>query len=252
MALFTAEKALGQLVMPVGIIWLLMLAVGMVCLRRRRWGSAALWLGIAVLYAAAGNIYVGGALMASLEQTTRPVQVESLQPFDAVFVLGGGGDQDEDGNPELSRAGDRIFLAARLWHAGKARVLVASGMARDGVHGIEDGGQETRTLWRAVGIPDQAILPLAEPCWITRDEINAYARLQARYGWRRMALVSSASHLPRAMALAAKAGLRVTPLGADRVGRGRRFQWNDLVPQGLGFETTQRACWEYLGRWVGR
>ena len=252
MTLLAVEKALGLLVMPVGFIWLIMLAAALFRLRRRQWGSAALWLAIAALYATAGSIYVSGALIASLERTSRPVQVEALQPFDAVFVLGGGGDQDEAGHPQLSLAGDRIFLAARLWHAGKARKLVASGMARDGVHGIEDGGQETRTLWRAVGIPDQAILVVPEPCWITRDEIHAYARLQARYGWRRMALLSSASHLPRAMALAAQVGLEVTPLGADRVGRDHRFQVNFLVPQGAAMAITQRACWEYLGRWVGR
>jgi uncharacterized SAM-binding protein YcdF (DUF218 family) len=250
--LFSLEKTLALLLMPTGLIWLLILAAALLCWRRRQRGPAALCLGIALLYAAAGNVYVGGALMGSLERTTRPVNVDALQPFDAVFVLGGGGDQDEEGNPELSTAGDRIFLAARLWHAGKARMLVASGMAHDGFHGVEDGGQETRVLWRGVGVPDQAILAVAEPCWVTRDEIGAYARLRAKYGWRRMGLVSSASHLPRAMALAAKAGLEVTPLGADRVGRPHPFQLQHLVPQGVGFLGTQRACWEYVGRWLGR
>ena len=252
MPLFALEKTLANLAMPTGLIWLLILAAALLCWRRRQRGPAAVCLGIAVVYAVVGNVYVGGALMASLERTTRPVDVGSLQPFDAVFVLGGGGGQDEDGNPELSGAGDRIYLAARLWHAGKARLLVTSGMARDGVHGIEDQGQDTRVLWRAIGIPDRCILPVAQPCWITRDEIGAYVRLQSQYGWRRMGLVSSASHLPRAMALAAKAGLVVTPLGADRGGRTLPFQPQYLVPQGRGFEASQRACWEYLGRWLGR
>ena len=67
-----------------------------------------------------------------------------------------------------------------------------------------------------------------------------------------MALVSSASHLPRAMALASRAGLAFTPLGADRLGRAHAFQLHLLIPQGEGFDITQRACWEYLGRWLGR
>ena len=67
-----------------------------------------------------------------------------------------------------------------------------------------------------------------------------------------MALVSSASHLPRALALAQQAGPGVTPLGADWRGRPRAFQFHELVPQGEGFLEVQRACWEYLGRWVGR
>jgi uncharacterized SAM-binding protein YcdF (DUF218 family) len=247
--LLSLEKALALLVMPAGLIWLLILALAVLCRGR---GQRALCLGIAIMYALAGNTYVAGALIASLERRVAPVDAASLRPFDAVCVLGGGSGLDDAGAPELSSAGDRVFLAARLWHAGKARLLVASGASRDGAAGIRDGGQETRTLWRAVGVPDSAILPVPEPCWNTRDEIKAYARLQARHGWKRMALVSSASHLPRAMALASRAGLDFTPLGADRVGRRQAFQIHQLVPQGSGFLTTQLACWEYLGRWLGR
>jgi uncharacterized SAM-binding protein YcdF (DUF218 family) len=252
MSLFSLEKALGLLVMPVGLIWLLLLAGAGFCLRRRQRGPAAMVLAMALLYGLAGNRYLASALVGSLERRVAPVDVAALQPFDAVFVLGGGSEQDAAGAPELGLGGDRIFLAARLWHAGKARLLVASGASRDGIAGFRDGGQETRALWQAVGIPDRAILVVPEPCWNTRDEIQAYARLQARYRWQRMALVSSASHLPRAMALASRAGLAFTPLGADRIGRRRGFELQGLVPQGVGFETSQRACWEYLGRWLGR
>jgi uncharacterized SAM-binding protein YcdF (DUF218 family) len=252
MILFSLEKTLGLLVMPAGLIWLLILALAALCRRRGQRGPAALCLAIAVLYALAGNTYVAGALIATLERRVAPVELAALEPFDAVCVLGGGSALDDTGSPELSSAGDRIFLAARLWHAGKARLLVASGASRDSDGGIRDGGRESRVLWRAVGVPDRAILAVPEPCWNTRDEIKAYARLQARYGWKRMALVSSAAHLPRAMALASRAGLAFTPLGADRLGRLPAFQIQQLVPQGGGFLTTQLACWEYLGRWLGR
>ncbi len=137
-----------------------------------------------------------------------------------------------------------VMPAGLIWLLILAAALVC-------LRRLREAGQETRALWRSVGIPDDAILPVAEPCWNTRDEIKAYARLQARFGWKRMGLVSSASHLPRAMALAAKAGLAVTPLGADRQGRTQAFQIQELIPQGAGFEINQRACWEYLGRWLG-
>jgi uncharacterized SAM-binding protein YcdF (DUF218 family) len=177
--------------------------------------------------------------------------VEQLEPFDAVFVLGGGSDQDPEGRPELSSSGDRVFLAARLWHAGKARLLVASGMSCLGVAGFQDGGQETRILWRSVGVPDRAILAVTDRCWNTRDEIRAYARLQALHHWRRTALVSTAAHLPRALALAAREGLDCIPLGCDWQGRHVPFAAQNLVPQASALEDTQRACWEYLGRWTG-
>lgn len=252
MSLFTFEKTLALLLMPAGLVWLLLLALAALCLRRRLRGPAALALAAVLVYTLAGNARVARMLAGSLERRVPVLDLAALEPLDAVWVLGGGTEQDPAGRPQLGSSGDRVFLAARLWHAGKARLLVASGVARNGVGGFRDGGQETRALWRAVGVPDAAILAVPEPCWNTRDEIRACARLQAQFGWRRIGLVSSAAHLPRALALAARAGLDCVPLGADRLDRPRRFQPQDLVPQADAFETTQRACWEYLGRWSGR
>jgi uncharacterized SAM-binding protein YcdF (DUF218 family) len=102
-----------------------------------------------------------------------------------------------------------------------------------------------------VGVPDSAIRVVTDPCWNTRDEIRAYARLQASQHWRRMALVSSATHLPRALALAAGAGLEVTPLASDWRGRSLPFLPQNLIPQSTALDDTCRASWEYLGRLAG-
>ena len=249
---FALEKTLALLVMPAGILWLALLAQAGWCLRRRQRGPAALALAAALLYTLAGSPRLADALVGSLERRVPVLDPAALPALDAVWVLGAGSELDPAGRPQLSPAGDRVFLAARLWHAGKARLLVASGAARNGPAGARDLGQETRTLWRAVGVPDQAILAVEEPCWNTRDEIRAYARLQAMHHWQRVGLVSSAAHLPRALALAGRAGLDVVPLGADRQDRPRPFLLQDLVPQSRAFDVTQRACWEYLGRWTGR
>jgi uncharacterized SAM-binding protein YcdF (DUF218 family) len=252
MILFSLGKVVGYLLMPAGLLWLALLACALWSWRRGQRPAAAWALGLALLLGCAGNRYLANALSASLERRLAVPVVERLEPFDAVFVLGGGSDQDPEGRPQLSSRGDRVFLAARLWHAGKARVLVASGMSRLGVAGFQDGGQETRVLWRSVGVPDRAILTVADRCWNTRDEIRAYARLQALHHWRRIALVSTAVHLPRALALAAREGLEFTPLGCDWHGRRVPFAVQNLVPQAGALEDTQQACWEYLGRWMVR
>jgi uncharacterized SAM-binding protein YcdF (DUF218 family) len=252
MTLFALQKTLALLLMPVGLLWLLLLLACRLCFRRGQKALGAFLLALALLYACAGNLHLGALLMARLESSVPAVNPAAAGPFDAVFVLGGGSEEDPFGRPELGRSGDRIHLAARLWHLGRTRLLVASGMGRGSLRGARNGGEETRVLWRELGVPDSAILVVSEPCWVTRDEIAAYRGLQQRHGWKRMALVSSAAHLPRAMALARRAGLEVVPLGADWRGRSLAFQLQDLVPQADGFMDVQRACWEYLGRWVGR
>lgn len=252
MSLFDFVKALGVLAMPVGLLWAILLGVACLLLRRRQWLAGALVLAVWGLYGAAGNFYVGSALMASLERAIPPVETGRVQPFDAVFVLGGGTELDPTGRPILENAGDRVLAAARLWHAGKARFLVASGSGEDAVTGPRDLGQETRAIWLSLGIPDGAIVVVDGPCLNTRQEIAAYGKLQDRRQWKRMALVSSAAHLPRALRLASRAGLSFTPVGADWRGRRHAFQVQRLVPQGEGFLLTSRACWEYLGQWLGK
>jgi len=252
MTFLDLQKTLAMLLMPAGLFWVVILAAGILLLRRRQWGPAFLLILVWIGYGMAGNYYVGGALLARLERRIPAVDLRTVEPFDAVCVLGGGTDLDPTGEPILSSYGDRVATAARLWHLGKARYLVASGASQDGSGETRDGGEETRTLWRSLGVPDEAIIVIAEPCFITRDEILAYRRLQDARHWRRLALVSSAWHLPRAMALAEKSGLSFTPIGADWRGRKRKVQIQRLVPQAAGFETTNYACWEFLGRMVGR
>jgi uncharacterized SAM-binding protein YcdF (DUF218 family) len=251
-SLFDLAKAAGHLLMPAGLLWLTLLASAGLLLRRRQWAAGALVVLSAILFAAAGNFYAGSAMMAGLERRIPPLELERAQPFDAVFVLGGGTDLDPWGRPILGEAGDRVAAAARLWHAGKARLLVASGSGLDAVTGPRDLGAETRTIWLGMGVPRDAILVVERPCLNTRQEIQAYRELQDRRHFKRMALVSSASHLPRALALAEKAGLAFTPVGADWRGRSHAFQVQRLVPAGDGFLLTQRACWEHLGRFLGK
>jgi len=252
MTLLSFQKMLALLVLPAGFVWVLLLAASLYGFRRKRWKPAWFTLGLALLYAAAGNVPLGAMLLARLEATVPRVDPVTVEPFEVVFVLGGGVDDNAWGDPQLGSSGDRLYQAARMWHAGKARLLVASGVARGGARGFRNGGELSRVLWQSLGIPGQAILVVEEPCWITRDEIAAYRRLQTRFGWQRMALVSSASHMPRAMALADKAGLKVTPIGADWRGQPPGFACKWLVPQAEGFVAVQVACWELLGRSVGR
>lgn len=245
------SKLLGMLCMPTGLVWLgLGLAASWAFRRRlRALGGflAVLFLGLAL----AGNLQVGALLLGQLESATPPLP-ENAAPLEALFVLGGGSQVDERGRPMLGVSGDRILEAARLWHAGKAKCLVASGASDDARTGRRNLGAETCEIWKSLGIPSTAVRAIEEPCFITRDEIQAYRRLKAREGWRRVGLLSSAWHLPRALALARRAGLEVVPVPSDAGGRVPRFQLWHLVPQEEGFRKTQWACWERLGRLAGR
>ena len=245
------SKLIGMLCMPTGLLWLGLLLAMFWAFRRRMRGLGGFLAFLFLGFTLAGNPQVGALLMNRLESTI-PSLPENAAPLDALFVLGGGSQVDERGRPFLNVSGDRIIEAARLWHAGKVRCLVASGASDDARTGRRNIGAETREIWESLGIPSAATRVIEEPCFITRDEIQAYGRLKTKEGWHRVGLLSSAWHLPRAMALAKRAGLEVLPIPSDERGRVPRFQLWHLVPQEEGFQKTQLACWELLGRLVGR
>jgi uncharacterized SAM-binding protein YcdF (DUF218 family) len=139
-----------------------------------------------------------------------------------------------------------------LYHAGLAKVLVASGVSSDSLAGPRNLAEETRQIWRSLGVPDAAIELVTAPCWVTSDEARAFKQLKTKHSWERVALLSSAWHLPRIMRLAHREGLLGTPVGSDWRGREHVFQWQDCVPQGAGFWRVNLAFWEFVGSLSGR
>ena len=246
-----AQKALALLLMPAGIAWELLIVLAIMAWRSgvrslRIVASVAL-----LIYTLAGNKWFGNALIDTLEKQIPPLSMAQMEPFQAVFVLGGGsGFSDVDG-PQFGIAGDRIALAARLWLAKKTPLLIASGSSLSDLEESHDLAADTAVLWQGLGIPKEAIIQISQPV-ITQEEIAAYAQLIRQRGWTRVGLVSSASHLPRALRLCRRAGIDMVPLGADRISQSLSWSPYWLIPQEGGFVRVQRACWEYLGMLKGR
>jgi uncharacterized SAM-binding protein YcdF (DUF218 family) len=249
--LFDLQKALGLLIMPLGLVWLFLLGMVLWSWRLRRPHFAFLLSLTWVLLTLGGSPWVGRSLIAQLERQV-PVVAPAQGPLDAIFVLGGASEVDAQGRPQLGSHGDRIAEAARLWHAGQTHYLVASGRGNDALTGERDLAEETRAIWRELGVPDSAILVVKAPCYITREEIAAYRVLTREHHWARAGLLTSAYHLPRALALARKAQLDVVPLPCDSLSRPRRLRLQDAIPQQEGIRLTETALWEMVGKAVGR
>ncbi len=260
--LTVAEKIVGRLAMPPGILFVAGWLASLLVLRRNP-RRGALVLAALVFYAASGSEYLGGRLATSLEAPYRDVVPLAEAPFDAVFVLGGGvtptpdiGGARSDDVPatargQLGSSGDRVALAARMHHAGLAPLLVASGRSVPSVGPSWESGPVTAAIWQSLGVPASAIVVL-EGVHNTSMEIRAYAALARERRFRRVGLVTSAWHLRRAMALAAREGFDAVPLPADRRGEPTWYGFLSVVPSGAGFESVSRASWEWLARAVGR
>jgi len=245
------QKFLGRLIMPSGLLWLVLIATTVFAWRRWSRKQACAWTLVLVAYTLIGNSWLGAAMVGALEAQIPMTHLTDGGKFDAVFVLGGGTKPGPDGRPQLGSVGDRVALAARLYHAGRTPVLVTSGSSIAALGLAMDISEQTATIWRELGVPDTAIRQIAKPK-NTSQELAAYPALIEAEGWKRVGVISSAWHLPRVLRGARRHGLELVPLPADHRGivPGLALVW--FVPQAIGFQQVQSALWELVGMAVGR
>lgn len=234
-------------------------AIGVVLARSRRWqrtGRTLLTLPVLVLLATS-NKWVSGRLIAPLE--SRYPAVGGFQPGEPlppelaacrhVAVLGGGHD-DRDDRPALSR----LSTAARARLAEGVRLLRLLPAAKLVVSGPSNNGGPTHAQVLAdsavsLGVERTRILMIDD----ARDTEAEAARLRELLGDAPVAVVTSAWHLPRAMALCAAQGLHALPCPTDYLGRtGLQWRFSDFTWDVPSLERSTVAVHERLGLWWSR
>ncbi|MCL1634889.1 YdcF family protein [Luteimonas sp. SX5] len=169
-----------------------------------------------------------------------PVADEAALPdADAIVVLGGGhyGWINRPGLRIDQLESSRIAAGARAWLSGRAPIVVLSG-----------GGSEARTMAKAIarfGVPASALI-LEDRSRNTRDNASFTAALTKGRGVRRILLVTSSLHMPRASLLFREAGIDVVPVPVPE--RARRATWRERwVPSFGALWRSGRALKEYVG-----
>ncbi|TAJ95508.1 MAG: YdcF family protein [Reyranella sp.] len=136
--------------------------------------------------------------------------------YDAIVVLGGSiapAAPPYTTEPELSDASDRIWHAARMFKAGAAPRIIVSG----GSFVEQQGGPATteaeamRRFLIDLGIPSDAIVSEGK----SLNTIENMRNVRELVKGGRVAIVTSAFHVPRAARLAKRAGLNFAIFGVN-------------------------------------
>ena len=236
------RQLVGALSDPV-IVALLVVGASLIARGLHRRSLSRYLLLCAALVAYLGSIpLVGDALLGPLERQYSPLDAGT--PTTGYVVVLGSGYTPHDGIP-ITAALDpdglaRLVEGVRLVRLQGSARLVLSGGALPGYSPPAIG---YAVLARDLGIPDTSIVVSSQSI-NTAAESQAVARL---VGQAPFILVTSASHMPRAMRLMQRAGLHPIPAPtAQRVG-GPRRPLLGLIPSSAGLESTGRALHEYLG-----
>jgi uncharacterized SAM-binding protein YcdF (DUF218 family) len=249
------SKLLPLLVYPLSLACLLLAAL-LVLRRSPRW---VLWLGLAafLLLWLGGNRLVSMALARSLEWQYLPPSV--LPHADVIVLLGGGEMPSTPPQPlaGVNEAGDRVIYAAWLYQQGTAPHVVASGGVV-GVDGpaLQPGAETMAQLLSIMAVPAAAV-------WQESRSRNTYEnavetkKLLDPKGIRRVILVTSALHMPRARAIFSSLGFDVIPAPTDYTVTAAAWDYYltpdpaiqifNLFPSAEALDNTMRALKEYMG-----
>ena len=246
---FAFLKILAVLVMPPASLTLgALLALLLLAFRWRRLALIVLVLAVAQVVILSFQP-VGDALMGSLERQSRAAA--ALAPaccYDAIVVLGGGiaaAHPPELPEPDLNEGADRIWQAARLWKRGAApRIIVTGGsfLAQHGGPPLTEA-DAMRVFLIDLGVPAEAITDEGKAL----NTIENIHNVRAIIGHGRVALVTSAYHMPRALQLAARAGLDVGAFPTDfQVVPAVRLPWDNWLPSVDGLQLSNMALREII------
>jgi uncharacterized SAM-binding protein YcdF (DUF218 family) len=244
------NRILDVLFDPLFVAILLLAAFYLVRRRAPRVAFAlpAAALGVLLFF---GSPRVAVRLARGLEQAA-PATMNAAVTYDAVIVLGGGVDPNitvETGRTAFREPAERMITAFDLLRAGRAKSVLLSGGpwgdARVPLVRSEAGVMADQL--EAWGI-DAARIVVEERSRNTHENaVESVAIVRAR-GWGRVLLVTSAAHMPRALACFVHEGLRVDALPVD-------FHASDPArwpPSWLPRAWAVLESTEVLHEWVGR
>ncbi|MDD2598648.1 MAG: YdcF family protein [Kiritimatiellae bacterium] len=241
------NKIAGFILNPL-MLGIILIAASVLCqlIHRRRASlalgvSSILWFWLWSTHA----LYI--VLGYGLEKSYPPQLAASMPKADAIVVLGGGmGSNTNLPYAEMGLAADRAWHAARLYHAGKAPVVIPSG-----------GGEEFSTvpLLLDLGVPRSAIQvePDArnteENALLVEKLVNGLPNRETNRV-ARVLLVTSAWHMRRSLLNFSHTGLEVIPAATDHEATTQKknsLSLEDFLPSYDKFHRNNIMFKEWLG-----
>ena len=247
------SKLLPLFVYPLGLACIVLVLAG-IFYKRTRLRNTLIIISLAILWLSSTSGVANG-LAKSLEWQYLPLK--DVPTADVIVVLGGGTEPAiyPRSSVEINSAGDRVLYAAQLYKQGKAGHLLLSGAEIDWLSdSTSSPAQDMATILKSIGVPEDAL-------WLETRSLNTYENalyakqfLQEK-GIHKILLVTSAMHMPRAVAVFQKQGLEVIPAPVDYSvtqvnGPTDVTDWVNqflgLLPSAGNLSTTTNALKEYL------
>jgi uncharacterized SAM-binding protein YcdF (DUF218 family) len=199
--MYELAKIAGYLLSPLTWAMVLWLGAGVCTLvGRRRAGLTLACLAFCGLWVASMPLVAVG-LTGALERQYPAMAPEAAPVADAIVVLGGSvtvASPPERPTFGLTASSGRVWQAAALYRAGKAKWIVVAAGGQPEFEGEQVEAEAIAQMLGELGVPQSALV-LEPQSRTTRENAANTLRLLRRLNARRVLLVTSAQHMPRAM-----------------------------------------------------
>jgi len=241
--LFLLKKIISALILPPTSL-LLLAFVGLWLTRKHpKTGRTLAALSLVILLILSLPV-TGNALLKSLE-TVAPISEAQLKDIQAIVVLGGGKNNDApefDNQDTVNRwTLQRLRYGAYLQQQTGKPILVTGGAPFGGRTEADAMAESLKRDFHAKDIW------LEDQSKDTAENAAFSATILKEHDIQRIALISQAWHLPRAIPLFEQQGLTVypAPTGYTNEDNEPIIRW---LPKASALDTSSIACKEYLGR----
>ena len=183
-----------------------------------------------------------------LEKQHLPKALDELGSYDAVVVLSGMlSPFEHSGTLHVEwKDPDRFFAGIDVLKSGKAPILIFT-RGKMPWSDLPAEGELLKARAVNLGINEAKIL-LTDTVANTADEAAAVAELMKMHKIRRILLVTSSFHMPRAKLLFDKQKIDSVAFAVDFKAKGKFLNWLLFLPSSDSFKLTSEGIREYIGR----
>jgi uncharacterized SAM-binding protein YcdF (DUF218 family) len=253
------SKLLPLFLYPLGLSCCLLVLALFLLWKKSRWSAVPVAIALAVLFIA-GNSGVKNIIFTSLEEQYLPSMIPQAQ---AIVVLGGATYPLEKPRrmAEINESGDRLLYSVKLYQDQKAPLIIASGgrVAWNGEDQSKGEAQDMASLMVMMGVPQTAIVLEPKSLNTYQNAVNVKQILEEK-NINEIILVTSAFHMPRAIAIFQKLGITAYPAPTDflvdQADREPSTTIQDFIldsfPQADNIAFNTKALKEYIGHLIYR
>src|SRR5260370_35223129 len=204
----------------------------------------------------ASTVWVGMLRARRLE--LRNVPSGTLPDAEAIVVLSSNAQRALPAQPGITvddATANRLLYGVQLYHQGKAPTLIISGGRMPWQKSLPPISESMAEMAEMMGVPKSSVVQERDSGNTYENALGVNAILKARH-FHRILLVTSAMHMPRALALFKHQGIDALAAPCDFASPGPAWRattpdWQaiaiGLIPDASNLSLTTRVLKEFLG-----